>query len=34
MPEKLKIELPIIVEGKYDKNTLLHIVDAPVLTTG
>ena len=34
MPEKLKIELPIIVEGKYDKNTLLQIVDAPVITTG
>lgn len=34
MPEKLKIKLPIIVEGKYDKNTLLQIVDAPVITTG
>jgi len=34
MAEKLKIEIPIIVEGKYDKNTLLQIVDAPVITTG
>ena len=32
--EKIKIDLPIIVEGKYDKNTLLQILDATVLTTG
>lgn len=32
--EKIKISLPIIVEGKYDKNTLLQIFDATVITLG
>lgn len=31
--EKKKIKFPIIVEGKYDKNTLLQIFDATVITT-
>ena len=31
---KRKIELPIIVEGKYDKNTLSQIFDCRVFTTG
>ncbi len=31
--EKKKITLPIIVEGRYDKNTLLQIFDATVITT-
>ena len=34
MNNKLKIALPIIVEGKYDKNTLLQIFDATVITLG
>ena len=34
MNEKIKISLPIIVEGRYDKSTLLSIVDANVITTG
>lgn len=34
MNEKVKISLPIIVEGRYDKSTLLSIVDANVITTG
>lgn len=33
MREKLRIPLPIIVEGKYDKNTLSQILDATILTT-
>ena len=32
--EKIKISLPVIVEGKYDKNTLLSVIDATVITTG
>ena len=32
--EKIKISLPIIVEGKYDKIKLDSILDANVLTTG
>ena len=32
--EKLRIDLPVIVEGKYDKNTLLQIIDASIITTG
>ncbi len=32
--QKPKIDLPIIVEGKYDKNTLLQIFDATVITVG
>ncbi len=31
---KKRIELPIIVEGKYDKNTLSQIFDCTVVTTG
>ncbi len=34
MAEKKKIALPILVEGKYDKNTLLQCFDATVLTLG
>ena len=34
MEEKLKISLPIIVEGRYDKSTLSGFVDATVITTG
>ncbi len=34
MDEKIKIRLPIIVEGKYDKNTLLTYFDATVITLG
>ena len=30
--EKKKIKYPVIVEGKYDKNTLLQIFDAHVIT--
>ncbi|MBQ4557712.1 MAG: DUF4093 domain-containing protein [Clostridia bacterium] len=32
--EKIKISLPIIVEGKYDKIKLDSILDAKVITTG
>ena len=32
--EKIKISLPIIVEGRYDKSTLASIFDATVITTG
>ena len=32
--DKIRISLPIIVEGKYDKNTLLQIFDATVITLG
>ena len=31
--EKLKISLPIIVEGRYDKSTLSGYVDAVIITT-
>lgn len=34
MREKLHLDLPVIVEGKYDKNTLSQILDATILTTG
>ncbi len=34
MSEKLKVSLPIIVEGKYDKIKLDSILDANILTTG
>ena len=34
MTKKKKISLPIIVEGKYDKNTVMQIFDATVITTG
>ncbi len=33
MSERLKISLPIIVEGRYDKSTLAGFVDATVITT-
>ena len=32
--EKLKISLPIIVEGRYDKSTLSGFLDATIITTG
>ena len=32
--EKLRIDRPIIVEGKYDKNTILQIFDANVIYVG
>ena len=32
--EKLKIDLPIIVEGRYDKSALSGFLDATVITTG
>ena len=34
MCERMKISLPIIVEGKYDKSTLLSIFDTTVVTLG
>ena len=34
MSEKLKIDIPIAVEGKYDKIKLASIVDANIITTG
>ena len=34
MRKKLRIPLPVIVEGKYDKNTLSQVIDATILTTG
>ena len=32
--DKIRIEIPIVVEGKYDKNTLSQILDACIVTTG
>lgn len=32
--EKIKITLPIIVEGRYDKSTLAGFIDARIITTG
>ena len=32
--DKIAIDIPVVVEGKYDKNTLLQIIDACVITTG
>ena len=32
--EKIKIDLPIIVEGRYDKSTLSGFIDATIITTG
>jgi ribonuclease M5 len=32
--EKIKISLPIIVEGRYDKSTLASVFDATIITTG
>ncbi len=34
MGERIKITLPIVVEGKYDKSTLLAIFDTTVITLG
>ena len=34
MAERIKISLPIAVEGKYDKSTLLSIFDTTVITLG
>ena len=34
MRERLHIEIPIVVEGKYDKIALNQITDATILTTG
>ena len=34
MSERIKISLPIVVEGKYDKSTLLSIFDTTVVTLG
>lgn len=31
--EKIKVSLPIIVEGRYDKSTLAGFVDATIITT-
>ncbi|MCR4772649.1 MAG: DUF4093 domain-containing protein [Oscillospiraceae bacterium] len=33
MPEKLRIREAIVVEGRYDKNTLSQVVDAVILET-
>ena len=32
--DKIKINIPVIVEGKYDKNKLSSIIDADIFTTG
>ena len=32
--EKIKVSLPIIVEGRYDKSTLSGFLDATIITTG
>ena len=32
--ERIKISLPIVVEGKYDKSTLLSMFDTTVITLG
>jgi len=32
--QKPRILFPIVVEGKYDKNTIMQIFDATVITTG
>jgi ribonuclease M5 len=32
--EKVKISLPIIVEGRYDKSALMGFLDANIITTG
>ena len=34
MAERIRISLPIVVEGKYDKSTLLSIFDTTVVTLG
>lgn len=33
MTERIKLKLPLVVEGRYDKNTLMQIFDAKILTT-
>ena len=32
--EKIKIDLPIIVEGRYDKSALSGFIDGTIITTG
>lgn len=32
--EKVKVNLPIIVEGRYDKSSLCGFIDATIITTG
>ncbi|MBQ7344233.1 MAG: DUF4093 domain-containing protein [Clostridia bacterium] len=34
MAERIKISLPVIVEGKYDKSTVLSMFDTTVITLG
>lgn len=34
MTEKIKIALPIVVEGRYDKSALAGFLDANIITTG
>ena len=34
MAERLKLSLPLIVEGRYDKSTLSGFIDGVVITTG
>ena len=34
MSERIKIALPIVVEGRYDKSTLSGFLDATIITTG
>ena len=31
--DKIKIKEAIVVEGRYDKNTLSQIIDAPIMET-
>ena len=33
MTEKLKVPIPVIVEGKYDKMKLTSVIDANIITT-
>ncbi len=33
MKEKLRIPIPVVVEGKFDKMKLSHVIDAEILTT-
>ena len=32
--EKLALDRPVIVEGKYDKNTLSQVIDAMIIPVG
>ena len=34
MKEKLKLNVPVVTEGKYDKITLSRVIDANIITTG